>query len=152
MYAAPLHYHILIMPNGIPEYDYFTGPEVFLLLWKIFNPWMWSVTIIHLWLCPQFQVCEYAMATYCDIPLDIYRKLLVVWVRCKQLLHQPISTKTFGIEEVCVYNNIMQCWSFVINFYTVRVETSCVAVQLLHWKWLILMAVELGIFVIVQLF
>ena len=46
------------------------------------------------------QVCEYAMATYSDVPLSRRRKLLETWVKCKLLLQQPIPTKTYGIDEV----------------------------------------------------
>lgn len=47
-----------------------------------------------------FQVCEYGMNTYSAVPLDFYKKLLVVWVRCKQLLQHPIPAKTLVIGEV----------------------------------------------------
>ena len=48
------------------------------------------------------QVCEYAMATYSDVPLSWRRKLLETWVKCKLLLQQPIPIRTYGIGEVSI--------------------------------------------------
>ncbi len=45
------------------------------------------------------QVCEYGMKTSASVPVSIRAGLLATWVQCKQLLQQPIPSKTYGIEE-----------------------------------------------------
>lgn len=45
------------------------------------------------------EVCERGLTVARDLPLGVRAPLLVVWVRCKQLLHQPIPSKTLGVEE-----------------------------------------------------
>ena len=46
------------------------------------------------------QVCEYAMGISPAVPLSVRSGILAVWVQCKQLMQQPIASKTYGIEEV----------------------------------------------------
>ncbi len=45
------------------------------------------------------QVCEYGMKASASVPVSIRAGLLATWVQCKQLLQQPIPSKTYGIEE-----------------------------------------------------
>ena len=45
-------------------------------------------------------MCEYAMSTYYEISMETYRRLLVVWVHCKQLLQQSLHSKALDIAEV----------------------------------------------------
>ena len=44
-------------------------------------------------------VCERGLALARDLPLGVRAPLLTVWVRCRQLLHQPIPSNTLGVEE-----------------------------------------------------
>ena len=48
------------------------------------------------------QVCEYAMSVGEGVPMIVRKKLLSEWVKCKQLLHQPISAGTYDIAEVYI--------------------------------------------------
>ena len=57
---------------------------------------------------PQLQeameVCERGLGAGGELTLATRATLLAVWVQCKQLLQQPISSKTLGVEkEVCIY-------------------------------------------------
>ena len=40
------------------------------------------------------------MTIWIGVPLPIRRNLLGAWVQCKQMLHQPIPTTTYDINEV----------------------------------------------------
>ena len=47
-------------------------------------------------------VCERALGVGGDLPLGVRAPLLATWVRCRQLLQQPIPSRTLGVEEkVC---------------------------------------------------
>lgn len=48
--------------------------------------------------CFSAQVCEYAIALFSGVALGVRGGLLAAWVRCKQLLQQSISSKSFGLE------------------------------------------------------
>jgi hypothetical protein len=62
------------------------------------------------------QVCEYAMATYTDVPLSRRRKLLEMWVKCKLLLQQSIPIRTYGIGEVSI-NILLTCTGSIVYMY-----------------------------------
>lgn len=56
------------------------------------------------------EVCEAGLAVQVGVPVALRASLLGVWVQCKQLLQQPIPSKTFGVEQkvsciatYCVY-------------------------------------------------
>lgn len=51
-------------------------------------------------MCALIKVCDYGMSVGNGVPMAIRRKLLAAWVQCKQLLHQPIPTTTYDINEV----------------------------------------------------
>ena len=44
-------------------------------------------------------VCERGLAGARELSLSVRAPLLAVWVHCKQLLQQPIPSKTLGVEE-----------------------------------------------------
>ena len=45
------------------------------------------------------EVCEAGLAVQVGVPVALRASLLGVWVQCKQLLQQPIPSKTFGVEQ-----------------------------------------------------
>ena len=50
------------------------------------------------------EVCERGLEGASELILSVRAQLLAVWVQCKQLLQQPISSKTLGVnKEVHVY-------------------------------------------------
>lgn len=50
------------------------------------------------------EVCERGLRGAGELALDVHAAQLAVWVQCKQLLQQPISSKTLGIDMEVRYS------------------------------------------------
>jgi tetratricopeptide (TPR) repeat protein len=66
---------------------------------------------------PQLQealeVCERGLGAGGELTLATRATLLAVWVQCKQLLQQPISSKTLGVEKEAGDSDTAQCRAVV---------------------------------------